>query len=746
MMTEYSIESGIVAYQQGDKAQAAVIFTALVKQDPNYADAWFWLGRSIEDPQRARYCFERAASLNPFLSTRSYIYEDPDDKPKNQAGEEPVKPPRPSPLLTTIAEPARPPVFEQPSAPPQISPPPPAAPPPPPPPAPPQSPFYAVEPDPLPPTLSNPVGSEPEMIRRSDKIMIGLIAALISFLALSTPGFLLIRGGAIDTRLQPELFKSKAPSVAISPTATALPQPDSTATARPTATLTPTPSSEADIEGILDQVYALEDTKEFEKAIVVLDKAIRKYPQFDHFYNLRAYNYGQLTSGLHSQSEYLTYLNQAISDQQKSISLPHSEMFFWTYYGNLANYYDDLAASMVLRSEEDAYNLLSYQNHLLAYENGGDVDTLYGAARDLTELGRWDEAAKILDEIEQNASSLTSDYYEIKAEILRSQKKYKESVELIETMGSGCAMYYTRSLFQYEAGLTDDAFESINTCITGSPYFGGYRYFLRALIYLDRKEYDLARQDLSTGEKYTWAVHGLHDYVMAKLLLKDGERENGIYYMQMAEASMPYQMGPILDRVRKELKQLGAKPITPEAPLEDLPTAQPTTGARLTPIPTSRPVATQAATGDIIVMPNDPSVSSELPPGHYFFMVVDPQQALAQKKVLADSSLDLHFQLPAPKRFASIESFSLIFTQRYPLQEIPLQIMVWVPLEGWAYLANVKWGENTINDPSRLITADGDIYISIVDPDDRSVVMQELQFSMRAQLSDGSSLVMEAKP
>lgn len=48
-MNEYTIESGIVAYQQGDKAQAAIIFTYLIKQDPNFADAWFWLGRCIDD-------------------------------------------------------------------------------------------------------------------------------------------------------------------------------------------------------------------------------------------------------------------------------------------------------------------------------------------------------------------------------------------------------------------------------------------------------------------------------------------------------------------------------------------------------------------------------------------------------------------------------------------------------------------------------------------------------------------------
>lgn len=81
-MTDPLIESGIVAYQQGNTRQAMAVFSNLIKKNESNADAWFWMGRCMEDPEKARFCFERAASLNDNLISREYIYVDPDDIPR----------------------------------------------------------------------------------------------------------------------------------------------------------------------------------------------------------------------------------------------------------------------------------------------------------------------------------------------------------------------------------------------------------------------------------------------------------------------------------------------------------------------------------------------------------------------------------------------------------------------------------------------------------------------------------------
>jgi hypothetical protein len=81
-MAESILESGIVAYQQGEATRAIGIFSKLIKQQPENADAWFWLGRCQEDTEKAKFCFERSAYLNQQLTSREYIYVDPDDIPR----------------------------------------------------------------------------------------------------------------------------------------------------------------------------------------------------------------------------------------------------------------------------------------------------------------------------------------------------------------------------------------------------------------------------------------------------------------------------------------------------------------------------------------------------------------------------------------------------------------------------------------------------------------------------------------
>lgn len=112
-MTESILETGIVAYQQGERQKAIGVFSRMLKQDPNNADAWFWMGRSLEDAEKAKFCFERAAYLNQQLKTRDYIYVDPDDIPKPDLDNfgtletKAVQKPEPQPVFQPRKEPPR---------------------------------------------------------------------------------------------------------------------------------------------------------------------------------------------------------------------------------------------------------------------------------------------------------------------------------------------------------------------------------------------------------------------------------------------------------------------------------------------------------------------------------------------------------------------------------------------------------------------------------------------------------------
>ncbi len=59
------LKAGITAAQAGDKSHASSLLSEAVRQNPRSDQAWLWLGRCLDDPQRQGYCFRRALELNP---------------------------------------------------------------------------------------------------------------------------------------------------------------------------------------------------------------------------------------------------------------------------------------------------------------------------------------------------------------------------------------------------------------------------------------------------------------------------------------------------------------------------------------------------------------------------------------------------------------------------------------------------------------------------------------------------------
>jgi hypothetical protein len=69
-----------------------------------------------------------------------------------------------------------------------------------------------------------------------------------------------------------------------------------------------------------------------------------------------------------------------------------------------------------------------------------------------------------------------------------------------------------------------------------------------------------ALQDLRMGEMYTWEREDLYAYVNAKLALEDGNTEDAIYWLQVAEASFFPYSSVLQKQIKEELLQLGAQP------------------------------------------------------------------------------------------------------------------------------------------------------------------------------------------
>ncbi len=124
-----------------------------------------------------------------------------------------------------------------------------------------------------------------------------------------------------------------------------------------------------------------------------------------------------------------------------------------------------------------------------------------------------------------------------------------------------------------QSGQMEKAFEIINQSIEAQPAYGGWRYFIRALIYYEQGKKDLAAQDLATGDNYTWYGDGIYWYVKAKLAFDDGDKKNGLLYLQYAEMTLDVPLMPLRQEIARELKSLGTKPLspTPQVPLATTP-------------------------------------------------------------------------------------------------------------------------------------------------------------------------------
>ncbi|MBI3169338.1 MAG: hypothetical protein HYZ22_12715 [Chloroflexi bacterium] len=116
----------------------------------------------------------------------------------------------------------------------------------------------------------------------------------------------------------------------------------------------------------------------------------------------------------------------------------------------------------------------------------------------------------------------------------------------------------------------DNALNTVNYMINWQPVGGGWRYFIRALIYYEQGLTELALQDLETGDAYSWYGNGVYWYVNAQMAFAEGDTETGINYLHQAEQTLDVGYAPLRQQIIKELASYGKKPIElePNLPFE----------------------------------------------------------------------------------------------------------------------------------------------------------------------------------
>src|ERR1044071_302685 len=138
---------------------------------------------------------------------------------------------------------------------------------------------------------------------------------------------------------------------------------------------------------------------------------------------------------------------------------------------------------------------------------------------------------------------------------------HKHTEEEANLIASSSVCLCEHAIILYGLGRFDEAMADIEKSLSHQPYYGGDRYYFRALIYADRGNIEQAQKDLDFGMTQTWSRGGLLSYVQGKIALAQNRKEDSLFYFQNAEATYLNE-GPMLEQIRRDLIALGGTPLT----------------------------------------------------------------------------------------------------------------------------------------------------------------------------------------
>ncbi len=688
------LQAGITAAQAGDREKARALLSKAVIIDPKSEQAWMWLGLSLDEPDRRQYCFRRVLALNPNNAEAQRQLQplglsspptlpSPNSLPPVDSEPSPVSPawavqsPVPQPTIPTRESSL--PAVEPPRAATSTSEPPPRT----------ETPKIESAPTATPPLARR----QPDTFDKVSAILTGM---LIAFLFCGAPALYLAFTGKLDPLANSVAAVIQTPTT-VSPTSvpTVTPQPP-TPTPSPIPTLTDQQKAQA-IASDATQAEALMNQEKYAEAIPYWDRVIAKKPAYGEPYYRRAQCYLKLTQNQRSMTEFEDYKRRALADLDQAIALGPTT---GDYYMDRGDTYNSLAGLMSYRADRDPLHSIALENYRqgLAMGGGNEIsDTLIPVM--LYQLGKCEEGLAETRRLPKPTESGLNTLLALGNLCLGKFDQALSQIDIAIKVNPSNVRKWYRAIILYNMGRLDDSLAQLNDIFEQSPYYNGYRYYLRALIYYEQKKTDLAQQDLVFGAGQTWARAGLASYVTGKIALDKGDKKTATEQMLIAEATLTRDYGLFLDRMRKELAQLGTAPLSPTPAIKISVTSIPTPKATITPLPVTASSGTAVpalkgttrvdlatGTGPLILQPNDyPSFS---------------------------------FQ-PAT----------------------PLQLYLWSPSSGGWGMVNLKWGENLLANPERYVNSQGEVLIGIRNPSNQVIRVDNAGITLGIQKPDGASAV-----
>jgi len=319
-----------------------------------------------------------------------------------------------------------------------------------------------------------------------------------------------------------------------------------------------------------DQLYS----EQYDLCLEAYDRLLVKMPNWSIGLYNRAICKRMVGSDSHDLSVFTEKMQSAILDLDSAIALEPDDADSYVErgfnYENLGNVEENRTTAQELFSSA----LENFQMGLALNSSNAGFEvsipfTLIGLDRCQEAV---DEARRQIAAEPENGP-FNKDLQQILASAYVCQGNYQQALKALQRnldSNPSCNDYMEETKILIGMGNKDKAFDVVSTCLENSPSFGGYRYYLRALLHYDRKEPEMALLDLALGSGNTWFHGGLFAYVSGRLAIDQGYPQKGKELLEYAEATFRPDEGLWLKkRIRASLDALNV-PYTTPTPAQDL--------------------------------------------------------------------------------------------------------------------------------------------------------------------------------
>ena len=736
-VADKTLQEGIQAVKGGNFERARRLFSLVVEEDPDSEHGWYWLGLIAPDQDQRVACFLRALEINPAnreardrltrLGVAIPAEYDLDDSELNLLPEEdeetgplptaksdndvgayslPTQAPEVFRPLDDEIKPENAPAGQlKTSSPGSANPKAPGA--------------RTQDGEYLDDSYGDPDSELESVPNRQSPLVRTLLPILLILLVMVCAGILYFsaQAGSLPVWLalgQPSATPSPTATLpSPTPTVTLTPQPTFTPTATavpPTPTPTPTLSALDNLTSLnsqFEEALRLGQIGQITDAILVWTRVIESAPTYAGAYYSRGRAYLALaTSNQQLPENAHEMLQRSLEDLNQAILMGPAR---GAYYQTRFEILDWLTQLESFRSKREPLLEQMLADIRIAAEYG--LVTPFDSPNPGSVLLRMGRCAEALDyygeQVAANpAAAPRANLYTDLARTylcfgqLRGAGLYANMANSVEPSPE---RDWVRAIIVFNLGRYNETLVLLDELLAANPNSPGDRYFLRALVRIQRREFELAQADLDLGFQHSLDQAQLASYASGLLARQAGDQAGAEALFNLAQETISLEYGLVLDQVLQELRL----PV-PERGIPILPDA---IGNYLDQPPeTIQPAALLAELADILLpVRYDSSGPFHLPTAERLGLHLYPPVEL---EILFVDSLTMRLSASPETSFSGIGWSLWDFSQG-----------VWVP-------TLLSGGDNLIAEPSRFVNPRGDIYLGIENNSGQTLAIENLNLTL----------------